>query len=391
VKILFFQHGDFGEAYQRFTSGGPETYRDQRVSVDFVADLRHAHQVTTLAICDRPHHEVLSDNLVTIGIDAKTAYEPAAMKSLLASINPDLIVCRTPHTAVLRWARHRRIPTLPLFADLFGTGGLKQRLKNLILGRLLRADAFPCVANHSLNASRSLATALFQSESRIVPWDWSRLPVHPVAKPAPADPARLQAFFAGMLSEAKGIGDCLEATARLRDRGIWLTFEFAGPGPQEVWQDRAAALGIADRIRFAGRIAHAEVRQRMRDSDLVVVPSRHDYAEGLPNTIYEALASRSPLVMSDHPAFAGRLREGQDCLVFRAADPASLADRIADLAADPGLYTRLSQNAAAAHDTLYVGLEWTRLVRAFLEDPRNATGWVAAHSLSRLRGEGRSR
>lgn len=388
MKILFFQHGDFGEAYLRLASGEPETYRDQRISVDFVASLRHAHQVTTLAICDRPHREDLAGNLVSIGIDAKTAYEPSAVRALLTSIDPDLIVCRTPHTPVLRWARRRRIPALPLFADLFGTGGLKQLLKNRILGRLLRADVFPCVANHSLNASHSIATALSQSESRIVPWDWSRLPVNPVAKPAPADPARLQAFFAGMLSEAKGIGDCLEATARLRDRGIRLAFEFAGPGPQEIWQTRAAALGVADRVRFAGRIAHAEVRQRMRASDLVVVPSRHDYAEGLPNTIYEALASRSPLVMSDHPAFAGRLREGQDCLVFRAAGPASLADRIADLAADPGLYTRLSQNAAAAHDTLYVGLEWTRLVRAFLDDPRNETGWVAAHSLAQLRREG---
>ncbi len=389
MKVLFFQHGDFGEAYRRFADGGPETYRDQRASVDFVADLRHAHQVTTLAICDRPHREILTENLASIGITAQTGWDAAAIKPILDEVAPALIVCRSPNTPVLRWALRHKIPTLPLFADLFVRAGPKQLIANLQLRRILSADVFPCVANHSLNASQSVATTLSYPETRIVPWDWSRLPVDPGAKTAPAVSGQLRAFFAGMLSEPKGIGDCLEATARLRDRGIRLAFEFAGPGPQEVWQARAAAMGIADQIHFSGQIAHAEVRRRMRDSDVVVVPSRHDYAEGLPNTIYEALASRSPLLMSDHPAFAGRLRDGQDCLVFRAADPASLADRVVDLTNDPGLYARLSGNSAAAHETLYVGIEWADLVRSFLGDPRNKTGWVLEQSLARLRQDGR--
>jgi glycosyltransferase involved in cell wall biosynthesis len=43
-----------------------------------------------------------------------------------------------------------------------------------------------------------------------------------------------------------------------------------------------------------GVIAAEPVLDEMRNSDAVVVPSRHDYSEGLPNTIFEALASRSP-------------------------------------------------------------------------------------------------
>ena len=39
----------------------------------------------------------------------------------------------------------------------------------------------------------------------------------------------------------------------------------------------------------------------MSAHDIVIVPSRHDYPEGLPMTIYEALAMRTPLVVSDHP------------------------------------------------------------------------------------------
>ena len=122
----------------------------------------------------------------------------------------------------------------------------------------------------------------------------------------------------------------------------------------------------------------------MRAADLVIVPSHHDYAEGLPNTIYEALAARTPLLISDHPAFAGRLVPGRDCMVFRAEDAGDLARAVAAMTGDAALHTALSRNAAQAHERLYVGMEWVDLVRSFLDDPGDATGWVAANSLATL-------
>ena len=142
---------------------------------------------------------------------------------------------------------------------------------------------------------------------------------------------RPSAFFAGALTDAKGIGDCLQATSLLQKRGIHLTFAFAGPGDVEMWRARAVELGVGDQVQFLGLIPNTSVRQRMIENDIVIVPSRHDYAEGLPNAIYEALASRTPLIISDHPAFANRLQSGENCLIFRAADASSLADRITTL------------------------------------------------------------
>ena len=68
-SILIVQHGHFGQAYQRFASGGPETYRDQRISVDFVAALAPAARVTTLALGDTVYREDLADNLLAEGLD----------------------------------------------------------------------------------------------------------------------------------------------------------------------------------------------------------------------------------------------------------------------------------------------------------------------------------
>lgn len=115
-----------------------------------------------------------------------------------------------------------------------------------------------------------------------------------------------------------------------------------------------------------------------------MVPSRHTYPEGLPNVIYEGLASRTPLVLSDHPAFLGRVAHETAGLVFAAGDPGSLAATLVRLSRSHDLYHRLSQHAAACHDALYLGLEWERLMTLFLQDPGNRTRWVEENALAAL-------
>lgn len=386
MKILFFQNGDFGEAYRRLQEGGLETYRDQRASVDFVASLQSQYVVTTVAVCSRDHKDDLDNNLRSIGISVDSAYRQEYLFRLLDDIGPDLIVCRTPNYQAIKWAKWRAVPTLLAFADFFSNNNLRNFLRNVALRALLEARVFPCVANHNLNASISVSKALFYPRARIVPWDWSRLSVRDIPKTAPADANRPSAFFAGVLTDEKGVGDCLEAVSLLQKRGINLTLEFAGPGNVERWRARAAELGVGDQVKFLGLIPNTTVRQRMIENDIVVVPSRHDYAEGLPNTIYEALASRTPLVISDHPAFASRLRNGENCLIFRAADKSSLADQITTLLTDVALFRRLSTKSADAHNSLYFGIDWLHLVSAFLNDPQNRSGWVETNSLARMEG-----
>lgn len=389
MNILFFQHGDFGEAYRRFASGGPETYRDQRASVNFVSSLRDAHKVTTVAVCNRLHDEEVSRNLHSVGVMEADATNYAALASLLHGIAPELLILRTPNFHVLRWAGRHNVPVLPMFADMFARPKNPWSLLNALrFRRKLMAPNVPCVANHSLNASFSLTKALHFSEDRIVPWDRKLLAINPLPKSAPSESNRLSAFFAGALLESKGVSDCLDAVRILKDRGIHLAFTLAGSGDTDRWVRKAKSLGISDRIILLGRIPNEVVRERMRASDFVVVPSRHEYAEGLPNTLCEGLASRTPVVISDHPAFASRLKHGKDCAVFRGGDPLDLAETIEKLSRNPALYVELSKASASAYRTFFFGTVWTDLIRMFIDDPRNETGWVAAHSLARLRRDG---
>jgi glycosyltransferase involved in cell wall biosynthesis len=382
MNLLFFQYGDYADAYFRLKNGGTETYRDQRSSVDFVASLRKTYSTTTISIGSPEHDISLELNLRSIGLPLP--YDRKRLLGILHQLKPDLVVCRTPNYDVIKWAADTDTMTLLSFADFFSNKRPRALVHNLCLRATLTRKTFPCIANHNLNASLSISKALFFPRSRVVPWDLDRLPVSDKIKKKVGDSSKLRGFYAGAISEDKGVGDCLEAVASLLSHGINIDFDFAGPGNLEIWRNRAEALGLKDKAHFLGIISNGEVREQMRSSDFVVVPSRHRYAEGLPNTLCEALAVRTPLIASDHPAFAGRLQDGKSYLVFKAGDPVSLSRQIVRLASDPDLYEILSRNSAAAHDSLYIGMKWSDLVEAFLSDPDNKSNWVEGNSLARL-------
>lgn len=377
MHCVFIQTGHYADAYRRFADGGPETYRDQRASVRFVAELVRRSdlmRVTTVSTTG-PHRDELAPGVMSEGI----APDQDA-GALLDRLAPDRLILRLPHLPLIRAAKARNIPTLPCFADLFQKGGPRTLWTNWQLKRALRDGPFPCVANHSLNASRTLVDVLQLDPGRIVPWDWARLRNVEAPRTGLHDAQAPQAFYAGALSEDKGVGDCLRALRQTP--GLRMTF--AGGGDLDHWRAEAAQMDVADRVDFIGLIPHDQVRAQMAAHDMVIVPSRHSYPEGLPNVIYEALASRSPLILSDHPAFRGRLTPGTDCLEFAASDPAALAGAMMQIVADQSLFSKLSDAAQTGLNGLYIGMDWNDLVTQFLDDPYNKTGWVTPNSLTRL-------
>lgn len=382
-SILFIQTGDFRETYLRLANGGAETYRDQKKSVDFVASLAPTARTTTLVFGSESYQTELTPNLWSAGLQ-QSALRASDIAGIFDEVRPTHVILRTPHLGALKEAQRRGIWLLPSFADIFDRKGIRTILQNMAIRRALIRSRAPCVSNHSLNASRSLVTALGLPAEMVVPWDWSKVPSAKKSKNGLVDPTRPTAFFAGAMIEDKGVGDCLEAIATLRQDGLDVSMRFAGPGDIDQWCARADVLGISDLVHFLGMVPNAQVRHEMRTHDFVIVPSRHSYAEGLPNTIYEGLASQSVLMISDHPAFTGRLTPNEECLMFSASQPKSLAHCVRRATEDTTLYKRISMNSELAHERLYIGMEWTALVEAFLEDPENNYEWVKRNSLTSL-------
>ena len=392
TDLMFMQNGDFREAFERFTEGGEETYLDQRRSVEFVAGLAEGIAVTVVSASSSDYDVMLAPRLRSIGITQSRFYQESVGPDILTALQPAMIIPRTAHPSLLRQLAQTRTPCFPILADIFRPVTLRQMTSRASLGRwrsnrrlrrLLSGPKTVAVGNHGLNSARSLNTVLHIAPERIVPWEWTRLAPDPAPRTRANAPPTL--FMAGVIIQEKGVGDLVEAARRLTSAGTAIRVVIAGDGRDfEQIAARASKEGLGDVVRFLGRISHKDVGGWMRNCDIAVVPSRSNYPEGMPNVIFEALAARTPLILSDHPAFGERLADGRDAIVFSNGDAGSLASAIERLASDAALYRRLSEHAPAALDRLYVGHSWYALVSKFVADPHDRTGWVAKHSLASL-------
>jgi glycosyltransferase involved in cell wall biosynthesis len=177
------------------------------------------------------------------------------------------------------------------------------------------------------------------------------------------------------------VGDAIAALARLLAKGHDATLTLAGAGGDGL-PARAEALGVADRVRFAGVVATTEIDALMRGADVVLVPSRPEYPEGFPLVVDHALRARTPIVASDHPALTRSLHHRQNAMVFPAGDESGLAACVEEVLTDGELYARISSVAEHTLQGLRVPLEWAELIEAWLCDTPEDRRRLAAQALA---------
>lgn len=129
--------------------------------------------------------------------------------------------------------------------------------------------------------------------------------------------------YVGNLLHVKGVDVLVEAVGKLGELGGPPIFvNMVGGGPlAETLKARAEALGVADRIGFAGRVLPTAVPDQMTACDVFCLPSRE---EGCPNVVLEALASGKPVVASRTGGIPELIREDNGILVT-PEDPEDLA------------------------------------------------------------------
>lgn len=388
-RIVFVQHGDFAEATDRFDAGQGELYYAQRHSTQVVVDLaRCAERVSVICVSAGPYDRSLSNGVRALGVpvDAPDALiaRSGELKLLrtLEVMEPTDLILRTPMVRVLAWGLRRGVRTLPMLADSFRPG-LGRWLQHRRLATLLNSPRVEWIGNHNINSARSLES-IGVDAAKIVPWDWPMAgrPEDNPAKLLPSGPGSRRLIFVGAHTAPKGLPDVIHAVAALRRDGLNVTLTSIGGGELDSMRRLADRLGIGEHVTFTGRVEHGRAVRLMREHDIVVVPSRHDYPEGLPMTIYDALVSRTPLIVSDHPMFAGKVRDGESGLVFHAADPADLARPVRALLSDSDLYARLSLNAAEAFRRIECPAKWAQVVRRWLRNDEEDRRWLASYALS---------
>ncbi|HEY2917090.1 MAG TPA: glycosyltransferase family 4 protein [Candidatus Limnocylindrales bacterium] len=171
---------------------------------------------------------------------------------------------------------------------------------------------------------------------------------------------RLVVGYLGNLDHwREGIDVLLRALAELRARGREdVAVLVVGDGTRrDEWERLARTLGLADRVRFTGRVPHEQVAQYYSQMDLFANPRVDERAARLitPLKPYEAMALGLPVLVSDLPALREIVDPPHRGAVAPPGDAAGLADAIARLLDDPAERARLGE----------AGRDWVRRERTW--------------------------
>jgi glycosyltransferase involved in cell wall biosynthesis len=137
--------------------------------------------------------------------------------------------------------------------------------------------------------------------------------------------------WVGRMTAVKRTDDVLAALRALLERGVDAYLCLVGDGPDRAHLERRAhELGIVRRCLFVGY--QDDVAPYYEAMDALLLPSVN---EGTPVSVIEALAAGRPAVATRVGGVPDVVRDGIDGYLVEVGEPATLAARLAELAADP--------------------------------------------------------
>lgn len=162
----------------------------------------------------------------------------------------------------------------------------------------------------------------------------------------------------------KGIDIALDAVAALRGDYPQLRYLVAGHGEDAArLSQRAAALGVSDRVVFGGSLSDEDIAEAYATADIYVGLSRVDNdinAEGFGIAFIEAAASGIPAVAGDSGGVRTAVRDGETGIVVDPVDAPAAAAAMAGLLSNP---ERRRAMGAAGRRAAEQYFNWERVAR----------------------------
>ena len=175
---------------------------------------------------------------------------------------------------------------------------------------------------------------------RFLPADNGRAPI----EGSPFDDPRL--FLIGTVGRLDPVKDqttLVEAFAIALRKQSALRLIIVGDGPYRATVERTiAAHGIQRQVWLAGE--RADVPEIMRGLDCFVLPS---LAEGISNTILEAMSSALPVIATRVGANSDLMEDGDAGPLVPRSDPVAMAEAIVALAVEPSAARRFGRSGRA--------------------------------------------
>jgi colanic acid/amylovoran biosynthesis glycosyltransferase len=195
-----------------------------------------------------------------------------------------------------------------------------------------------------------------------------------------ADPA-LRVIGVGDLFWVKGQEYALKAIRLLADRGIPARFEIVGgvrPDLGDAARERERLLRtiedleLGDRVTLHGPLGPAEVRSRLQRADALLHAS---LAEGIPNTVLEAMACGLPVVATDCGGTREAVSDGREGFVVAPRDSEAMAAALERLWREPELGREMGRAGRARVESEFALAQQVPRIAALYEhvtSPRDA-------------------
>ena len=171
--------------------------------------------------------------------------------------------------------------------------------------------------------------------------------------------------FIGSFYAYEGLDVLLRALPLLLSKIARARVLLVGGGPQEAQlKQLAAALGIADKVVFTGRVPHPDVPRYYDLIDVLVYPRLSMRLTELvtPLKPLEAMAQGRLVAASDVGGHRELIRNGETGVLFAPGDPAALAAEVARLVGSPERWPHIK---AAARRFVETERTWAQSVARY--------------------------
>lgn len=216
-----------------------------------------------------------------------------------------------------------------------------------VLNRATESDlrlAYPDVVRHK--PVRVVGNGVLQDEPGVRDEDFESLLARRL------DPTARTVVCLSRWTHGKGLEHFVSAAERLLASGCDAQFVLAGrkllSWEKEwyayVWRISRRARRVGQRLLVLGWLSEAQRSALYRRADVCVMPSELEY---YPYSVLEPVAAGVPLVSANLPCVSELLVDGEESVLFRSGDAASLASGVQRLLANRELAAAMAERARA--------------------------------------------
>jgi len=306
---------------------------------------QRAHNITVMTFYDMPEDQYVNSNesikIQSLGADSR--FDPSAWRRFHQELRTgEYDVLHTHHNYTGSVARAiASVKNISIVNTEHRQHSSYTMLQNLInTPTLPLADKIVFNSEATQNSLKWYERILLDSEKMSVVYngvDLARL--SSTVKTARENSASPTVLSVGRLVPVKNYATILEAFVMVRERIPDATLILVGDGPErQKIETQATTLGIADAVKFRGKISRDEVYRELASADLFTISS---YAEGFCVAAVEAMAAGLPVVVSDIDVFHEVV--GNPGVFANPNSPTEFANKITELLNNTEKRRKISQ------------------------------------------------